>query len=44
MKRLYVRLRMSGEMVRVSLDDEAIQNLFVEKKDYVLQYALDYLQ
>ena len=30
--------------IRIPLDDKAIQNLFVEKNDYVLQYALDYLQ
>ena len=29
--------------IRIPLDEEAIQNIFVEEKDYVLQYALDYL-
>lgn len=29
--------------IRIPLDDKAIQKLFVEKKDYVLQYALEYL-
>lgn len=30
--------------VRIPLDDKAIQNIFVEENDYVLQYALDYIQ